>query len=81
MAVETLYDSMESKVHHTSWKKMLKNKDSGRLGLRDLRVMNIACLLKFVARLVKNEDSLSANIILKLKYNRGGDLLIHGGCG
>lgn len=64
-------DSEDHKRHHMiNWNTITLPKDMGGLGVRDLKVMNSACMMKMGWALRKGGDSLWS-MVLKGKYGRG----------
>jgi hypothetical protein len=62
------------KTHWMAWEYMMRNKDRGGIGFRDLRLFNQALLARQAWRLVQNPQSLCARV-LKAKYFPNGSLL------
>ena len=65
--------AMERKTHLVSWNKIIKEKAQGGLGIRSMRQLNSAFLMKLGWR-VKTEPSALWVRILKEKYSRGREL-------
>jgi hypothetical protein len=64
----------EKKMHLLSWETLSSRKDRGGLGYRDLRLFNLAMLVRQAWRLLQNPTSLCARL-LKARYWPHGDLL------
>jgi hypothetical protein len=62
------------KMHWMAWEYMMRNKNRGGIGFRDLRLFNQALLARQAWRLVQNPQSLCARV-LKAKYFPNGSLL------
>ena len=61
-------------MHWVSWEKMMKHKEDGRLGFRDLHLFNLSMLAKQVWRLIQAPESLCA-WVLRAVYFPDGDIL------
>ena len=59
------------KPHWVSWKVMSQPKFMGGLGFRDFKLFNLALLAKHSWRLLKNPQSLCANILKAIYYPNG----------
>ncbi|KAM2056922.1 hypothetical protein FF2_029168 [Malus domestica] len=57
-------------VHWISWERLMKQKQVGGLGFRDIQCFNLAFLAKIGWRLIQNPGSLLATV-LKEKYYPG----------
>ena len=64
---------MERKPHLVAWETITKEKAKGGLGIRSMRQLNSAFLMKLRWRL-KTDPSALWVCILKEKYSRGQDL-------
>jgi hypothetical protein len=64
----------DNKIHWISWEKLIKPKEEGGLGFRDIHTFNMAMLAKQGWRLIHNPDSLCAQV-LRDKYFPQGDIL------
>jgi len=65
--------AMQRKVHLIAWDVVTKDKSQGGLGLRGMRPLNSAYLMKLGWRLQAEPSSLWARI-LRQKYCKGSDL-------
>lgn len=69
-------DSTEShRAHLVKWDTLLLPKTHGGLGLRDLPIMNKACLMKFTWGLKEGGNALWCQV-LDRKYGRGSLLVM-----
>ena len=66
--------TMQRKPYLVAWKVVTKEKEEGGLGLRSIRQLNSAYLMKLRSRL-QTEDTALWTRVLKEKYGRGRDLL------
>jgi hypothetical protein len=64
----------QRKAHWIAWDKLLRSKDQGGLGFKDLRLFNQALLARQAWRLIQFPDSLCAQL-LKAKYYPNGNLI------
>lgn len=64
----------ENKAHWVSWKNMMKPKEEGGLGFRDIYEFNLAMLARQGWRLIQAPESLCARV-LRAKYFADGDML------
>jgi hypothetical protein len=64
----------DNKIHWISWEKLIKPKEEGGLGFKDIHTFNMAMLAKQGWRLIHNPDSLCAQV-LRPKYFPQGDIL------
>lgn len=62
------------KTHWKAWDVLMKSKQSGGMGFRDIRWFNQALLARQAWRLIESPDSLSARV-LKAKYYPNGSLI------
>ncbi|KAL6522139.1 hypothetical protein OROMI_032016 [Orobanche minor] len=69
----------ERRTHWVSWRELCKPKWEGGLGLRDLRVFNMALLAKQGWRLVNDNESLLARTLCARYFPRGDFLTAHRG--
>jgi hypothetical protein len=56
-----------------SWDKVSRDREEGGLGIRDLRMMNEALILKLVWHVASNSDRLWMKV-MQVKYYKGGSL-------
>lgn len=64
----------ERKMHWLRWEILTRPKGEGGLGFRDIHTFNLAMLAKQEWRLLKNPDSLCAQV-LRVKYYPSGEVL------
>jgi hypothetical protein len=62
------------KTHWMAWENLMRSKDQGGIGFRDLRLFNQALLARQAWRLLQNPDTLCAQV-LRAKYYPTGSLL------
>jgi hypothetical protein len=67
-------ENAKCKTHWMAWEYMVRSKDRGGIGFKDLRLFNQALLARQAWRLVQNPESLCARV-LKAKYYPNGSLL------
>ena len=65
-------ESNVRKIHTIPWKQIFQPKDIGKLGFKDLKVMNEACLFKLAQKLSEEPKDLW-KVILQGKYGRNYD--------
>lgn len=65
---------MKRNYHDVGWNKVTRAKCDGGLGLRDLSVMNQACIMKLGCKILNNEEDMWCTIV-RSKYmeNRFND--------
>ena len=66
-------NSLKKKYHLVKWSKVCQSKKAGRLGIKDIRKMNLSLLCKWWGKL-ETEEGLWQTII-RAKYMRGGRLI------
>jgi ribonuclease HI len=64
----------QRKAHWIAWEKLLRPKDRGGIGFKDLRLFNQALLARQAWRLIQFPESLCAQL-LKAKYYPSGNLI------
>jgi hypothetical protein len=64
----------EHRAHWISWEKMMRPKEEGGLGFRDLHSFNLAMLARQGWRLIQSPNSLCSKV-LRAKYFEDGDIL------
>jgi hypothetical protein len=67
-------DNGQRKAHCIAWEKLLRPKDRGGIGFKDLRLFNQALLARQAWRLIQFPESLCAQL-LKAKYYPSGNLI------
>ena len=71
---------MKHRTHWMAWDKLIRPKNQGDLGFRDMRLLNQALLARKAWQLIDRPDSLCARL-LKARYYRRGSLLDTGFAG
>ena len=63
-------NAKQRKVHNVNWETVTKSKDCGGLGLRSMRQMNTAFMMKLGWRVLNEQESLWSRV-LRSKYCKG----------
>jgi hypothetical protein len=67
-------DENRRKVHWESWDVLIKPKNFGGVGFRDLKILNQAMLARQCWRIIKKPESLCARLLKSIYYPRGNFL-------